>query len=77
MEIKFKVLLGEEVVGIKMRICETTKATNCAPSNPFGLCPPYTVIGGMCNEAILPQAKGSLFFLCTMGVTIIIVNIIM
>lgn len=76
MEIKFKVLLGEEVVGIKLRICETTKATDCAPSNPFGLCPPYTVIGGRCNEAILPQAKGSPFFSCTMSITSIIVNII-
>lgn len=77
MEIKFKVLLDEEVVGIKMRIDETTKATNCAPSNPFGPCPPYTVIRDMCNEAILPQAKESPFLLCTMGVTSIIVYIIM
>lgn len=29
MEIKFKVLLGEEVVGIEMRIDENIKATNC------------------------------------------------
>lgn len=62
MEIKFKVLLGEEVVGIKMRIDENIKATNGAPSSPFGPCPPWDV---------LP------FFLCTMGVTSIIVYVTM
>lgn len=57
MEIKFKVLLGEEVVGIKMRIDENIKATNCAPSSPLWAMPSLRRI----NEAILQRSHHSFY----------------